>query len=200
MNTKSYDFNGIEIRSIEINKEYWFIAKDVAKALQYRDTNRMTRYIELEDLCTLKEGGKELVVISEFGIYDAILNSKRKEAKEFKKWVKEVLKTIRENAGISQYEIFRMLDKEVQKDCMAQIKEVGKMGKADFIVTNKNTNKITSDKYGIFPQLKKPEMEKYHPEMLVDRQEILKDYTTIFSVIPSHKKTFTIVSEKHLEQ
>jgi hypothetical protein len=83
---------------------------------------------------------------------------------------------------------------------MAQIKEVGKMGKADFIVTNKNTNKITSDKYGIFPQLKKPEMEKYHPEMLVDRQEILKDYTTIFSVIPSHKKTFTIVSEKHLEQ
>ncbi|WP_248500254.1 BRO-N domain-containing protein, partial [Staphylococcus aureus] len=86
-------FNDKEIRFIEKDGEYWAVAGDVAKVLGYRDAPSMTRNIDNDDITTHimrsnKKGNPNKTIISEYGIYEAIWNSRRDEAIEFKKWVK----------------------------------------------------------------------------------------------------------------
>lgn len=84
--------------------EPWFIAKEVASLLGYSEASAMTRHLDddekgLSDMQTL--GGKQkVIIISESGLYSAILRSERVEAKRFKKWVtSEVLPSIRKTGG-----------------------------------------------------------------------------------------------------
>lgn len=52
------------------------------------------------------------ILINEFGIYEAIFGSDRREAKDFKRWVYNVLTELRKQSGLQGFEVFRMLDKE----------------------------------------------------------------------------------------
>lgn len=90
-----------EIRTVVIENEPWFVGKDVAVALGYRDTSdSIKRHVDNEDKltrCFTDSGQKrEMIVINESGLYSLILSSKLPKAKEFKHWVtSEVLPTIR---------------------------------------------------------------------------------------------------------
>lgn len=118
-------FNDKEIRFIEKDGEYWAVAGDVAKVLGYSLTPHMLRMIDKEDVTThivdstsnskFARKTQKVNIISEYGIYEAIWNSRRAEAQEFKKWVKQVIKELRQSTGLKGYEAFRMLDKEKQK-------------------------------------------------------------------------------------
>lgn len=91
-----------EVRTTIINGEPWFVAKDVADILGYSDTQAMTRRLDddekgMQDLHTLG-GVQSVTIINESGLYNAIIGSKKPEAKAFKKWVtSEVLPSIRKN-------------------------------------------------------------------------------------------------------
>lgn len=80
--------------------EPMFVAADVAKALGYGDATHMTRRLD-EDEKGLRSvetlGGKQTVsVITEPGLYSAVLGSKLPTAKAFKRWVThDVLPAIR---------------------------------------------------------------------------------------------------------
>lgn len=84
--------------------EPWFVAKDVADVLGYREAKDMTRNLDDDEkgahiLPTLG-GDQEVLIINESGLYTAILKSRRKEAKRFKKWVTStVLPSIRKHGG-----------------------------------------------------------------------------------------------------
>ena len=114
MNTKTENWNGHNIRFVWHNGEWWAIAKDISDALGYRDAYNMTRNLDSEEkdtqIVSTPGGNQEMTIISESGIYEAIFNSKRKEAKQFKKWVKNVLKQLRQATGLEGFQIFRMLD------------------------------------------------------------------------------------------
>ncbi|WP_417064447.1 phage antirepressor KilAC domain-containing protein [Gordonibacter urolithinfaciens] len=79
------------IQAVEIEGEPWFVAAPVAKALGYADATHMTRRLDddekgLHSMETL--GGKQSMnVISEPGLYSAILGSKLPSAKAFKRWI-----------------------------------------------------------------------------------------------------------------
>lgn len=91
-----------EIRVVEKNGESWFVGKDVADALGYSDTQAMTRRLDSDDLMTDKMSGMNMksTLINESGLYSAILGSKLKTAKKFKRWVtSEVLPSIRKHGG-----------------------------------------------------------------------------------------------------
>jgi len=97
---KSEEFG--EIRTAIINNEPWFVAKDVAVILGYSDTEKMTRRLDDDEKLTSHFGAsgqnREMIIISESGLYNAIIGSKKPEAKAFKKWVtSEVLPSIRKN-------------------------------------------------------------------------------------------------------
>lgn len=81
-----------------------FIAKDVARALGYRMASDMTRRLDEDEKGTRSVrtpgGDQEMAVITEAGLYAAVLGSKVPEAKAFKRWVThEVLPALRRDGG-----------------------------------------------------------------------------------------------------
>ncbi|BAV64796.1 BRO family protein [Sphingobium cloacae] len=93
------------VRVIEIDAAPWWVASDVAKVLGYRIAPDMVRNLDDDEADThivriRSENGvvqdREVTIISESGLYHAILKSRRPEAKRFRKWVtSEVLPAIR---------------------------------------------------------------------------------------------------------
>lgn len=84
--------------------EPWFVASDIAKALGYGDATHMTRRLD-DDEKGLRSvetpgGEQQMTVITEAGMYSAILGSKVEGAKRFKRWVThEVLPALRRDGA-----------------------------------------------------------------------------------------------------
>ncbi|MER0762966.1 BRO family protein, partial [Pseudomonas aeruginosa] len=83
-----------------IDGDPWFVAADIAAALQYRDSFNMCRNLDEDEkgtqIVSTLGGAQEMLAINESGLYAAILRSRKQEAKLFKKWVTgEVLPAIR---------------------------------------------------------------------------------------------------------
>lgn len=173
---KTEYWNGYPIRFIEKGGEWWAVAKDVAEALGYQLTTNMTRLLDENDKDIHKMntlgGNQELLTISEFGIYDAAFSSHKPEAKSFKRWVFTVLRALRQTSGLEGFQIFRMLDKEHQKEMMGKLSHALQHPvRVDFIKANTIANKAVSTKYGYPKMVKKADMS---PAMLVDRQGLLE--------------------------
>lgn len=104
-----------EVRSLVINNEPWFVGKDVAEALGYKNSkNAVPTHVDEEDkLSTQIEytGQKRNVtVINESGLYSLILSSKLPNAKKFKRWVtSEVLPTLRKTGSYAKATVIRSL-------------------------------------------------------------------------------------------
>jgi len=95
-----FKFDTREVRTMLIDDQPWFVAGDVATALEYRIAGDMTRNLDDDEKGTqivrTLGGDQEMLVINESGLYSAILRSRKAEAKRFKKWVTaEVLPAIR---------------------------------------------------------------------------------------------------------
>ncbi|MBC69732.1 MULTISPECIES: Bro-N domain-containing protein [Acinetobacter] len=105
--------NDYNVRIIDINGEFWFVATDVANALDYRDAGNMVRNLDDDERGThnmsTPSGDQNLSIINESGLYSAILKSRKPEAKKFKKWVtSEVLPAIRKTG---KYEAPKPIEK-----------------------------------------------------------------------------------------
>ena len=192
---KIEEWNGHEIRFVWHSGEWWAVAKDVAKALGYRMASDMTRNLDDEEKGThivrMGEISRKMTIISETGIYEAVLNSRRQEAKEFKRWVKQVIKEIRQQIGLEGVQVFRMMDKEHQKQAMGIIKEtLGVQAKREhYIKANTVANKAVASKYGFPKMVKKEEMT---PEMLRDRQPILEEAAQLTAIKEAFGLNFSV--------
>lgn len=88
------------IRVQVISQEPWFVAKDVCDALSLTNiTETLTRLDDDEKLTSvlLNSGqGRQMWLVNESGLYNLIFQSRKPEAKAFRKWVtSEVLPAIR---------------------------------------------------------------------------------------------------------
>lgn len=170
-------FNDKEIRFIEKEGEYWAIAGDVAKILGFRDAFNATKYLPKHVKDTLKGstlGGKQnMTVINEKGIYRLVMRSNKTEALDFQDWICDVLVELRQATGLKGYEVFRMLDKQKQKEAMAIIQRVHNSDKPiNYIKANTIANKAVSTAFGYKKMIGKDEMTS---DMLEVRQAILDD-------------------------
>ena len=93
-----------EIRGLEINSEPYFIGKEIAEILIYKEPHKaIVNHVDEDDRIKypiVDELGRkqEMWVINESGLYSLIMGSKLPSAKKFKKWVtSEVLPTIRKH-------------------------------------------------------------------------------------------------------
>lgn len=99
-----------QVRSVMIDSEPWFVGKDVAAALGYRDTvNALKNHVDNEDKIMGCQNTTPSIMdskgriqyptwIDESGVYSLILSSKLPNAKQFKHWVtSEVLPSIRKH-------------------------------------------------------------------------------------------------------
>lgn len=90
-----------EIRTVIVNDEVWFVAKDVCEALKHTNTTVAMQMLEEDERTKLSLGrAGETNCINESGLYTLIIKSNLPKAKKFRKWVTgEVLPSIRKNGG-----------------------------------------------------------------------------------------------------
>lgn len=194
-------WNGFPIRFVGSDDDWKAIGFDVAKALGYKRPNdalklhvenKDKRLINLGSLLnqaetsktgstvkqrrTSKGGSPVMLVISEFGIYDLVFSSKMKQAKEFKRWVYQVIQQLRKQAGLNEYEAFKMLDTRIQKQAMQRLDANNEV---DYIKANTITNKAVANKYGLPKMISKEQMTQ---EMKHDRPTILNDVVDLMNV------------------
>lgn len=92
-----------QVRTISINDQPYFVAKDVCDVLEISDVRRAMERLEDDEriLTPLVDSlGKtqEMYVVNEYGLYSLVLGSRKKQAKEFKRWIThEVIPNIRKN-------------------------------------------------------------------------------------------------------
>ena len=94
-----------KIRTIEIEGEPWFVGKDVAVALGYKEPTKAAREkVDEDDKGVSKidtpSGEQEMLIINESGLYSLVLSSKLPTAKAFKRWItSEVIPSIRKHGA-----------------------------------------------------------------------------------------------------
>ncbi|HJE01402.1 MAG TPA: phage repressor protein [Staphylococcus auricularis] len=191
-------FNNKEIRFIEKDGEYWAVATDVAKVLGFRDSYTATRVLpnHVKDTHKVRTlGGQQtLSIINEKGIYRLVMRSNKTEAEEFQDWICDVLVELRKSTGLKDFEMFRMLDKEKQKEAMDNLKNgIKAISKKDYYKAQSISNKAVSNVFGFPKMVQKGEMTQ---EMLELRQQVLSD--TVEFMVFVDKYNLPLSVKKHI--
>jgi anti-repressor protein len=95
------------VRVVTIDGEPWFVARDVAEALELGNMHSSLALLDEDErgLHSMEtpSGDQQISVVNESGLYSLVLRSRKPEAKRFKRWVThEVLPTIRKTGGYGQ--------------------------------------------------------------------------------------------------
>ena len=93
-----------KLRKAQYQGGSWFVGRDVAEILGYKNINKaLIDHVEEDDRVSTSvetpKGSRNTVIINEFGVYSLVLSSKLPAAKEFKHWIcRDVIPSIR-NTG-----------------------------------------------------------------------------------------------------
>lgn len=94
-----------KIKTVVKNAEPWFIGKEIATILGYKDTSdALKKHVDDDDKGVGKmptPGGKQkVIIINESGLYSLVISSKLPQAKSFKRWIThDVIPAIRKHGG-----------------------------------------------------------------------------------------------------
>ena len=130
-----FHFQNKQIRTVQIDGEPWFVAKDVCEVLGIR-TNSVRFILDEDevqefnpndnsnDICSEEagcgfadnrspgqifreagHGGRDMLAVSEPGLYSLMIRSRKPEARQFRRWIThEVLPALRQTGGYQQGE------------------------------------------------------------------------------------------------
>jgi anti-repressor protein len=100
-----FNYEQLPVRTVTIEGEPWFVAKDVCDVLEIRNPSSTLGLLDDDEKMTLhsmeshsgQRGGAQFqTVVSESGLYSLILRSRKPEAKRFKRWItREVIPALR---------------------------------------------------------------------------------------------------------
>ena len=197
---KTETWNGHAIRFVEKDGQWWAVAQDVCAALDIDDAGQAVAQAEER----LKSAGvcdpfskrvtlpidptkpksrktQKFLCVNEAGLNLLIMRSRKKEAVAFQYWIASaVLPALRKSAGLSEYETFRMMDKEHQKEAMRRLNEkLHDPVKVDYIKANTIADKAVSTKYGFPKMIKKEAMTE---DMLRAREPVLDDVVNLMAL------------------
>ena len=123
-NLTKFVFEDKEVRVILLEDQPWFVAKNIATIFEYTKVDKMLQLVDDEDKKVINPQKLDspkleesfnsntfrLSIVNESGLYAIIFNSKKPEAKAFKRWVtSEVLPSIRKT-GIFNTMPFKLSD------------------------------------------------------------------------------------------
>lgn len=100
---QSFSFKGHNVRTVNKDGEAWFVLNDACSVLNLAP--RVVKQRLSKDVCSTYPlqtagGTQDTTIINEDGLYDVILESRKPEAKTFRKWVtSDVLPTIRKHGA-----------------------------------------------------------------------------------------------------
>lgn len=126
---KNQEFGSV--RTLVINSEPWFVGKDVAEALGYKNTkDALAKHVDSEDKEILRSQNATLenipnrgvTVVNESGLYSLVLSSELPSAKKFKRWVtSEVLPALRKTG---QYQVKELSGQELMAKALIEAQSV----------------------------------------------------------------------------
>ena len=151
------------VRTLTINGEPWFVGKDVAEILGYKDTSdALKKHVDKDDKLSRRftdsGQGREMYIINESGLYDLVLSSKLPNARKFKRWVtSEVLPSIRRHGMYATEELIANPDlaiaaftalkaeREANKRLTAEVEEMKpKANYCDVVLSCNDLLKVTT--------------------------------------------------------
>ena len=102
-----FSYEGNEVRTVQKGDETWWVLKDVCDVLQLSNPSMIADRLDDDEKVKVdpkqylgSRSNEPATVISESGLYNVILLSRKPEAKKFKRWVThEVLPTIRRHGA-----------------------------------------------------------------------------------------------------
>ena len=117
-----WNYEGAEVRTVQIDGEPWFVLADICRALELSTPARVAERLEKDEVSqthTIDRMGREqkTTIINESGLYTVILRSDKPQAKPFRKWVTSVvLPSIRKTGSYSvqQPNAFENLSPQLQ--------------------------------------------------------------------------------------
>ena len=120
---------GYDIRFVEYNGEWWAILKDICDAMDLRtdkvaqrlDSDMLVRIpIQVSDDPTRVDRSpgenktRQMLVVNEIGIYEALFASRKLEARKFRRWSAGVMRKLRSSVGLQGWEVLKITDPEIQ--------------------------------------------------------------------------------------
>ena len=151
-----------KIRALEINNEPYFVAKDVCEILEIKNATQAINRLDEDEKTMFNIGQVNINIVNEYGLYTLILGSRKKEAKQFKRWIThEVVPSIRKHGGyIAGQE--EMTDEEIMAKAVlmanSKIKELNQRN---------NELKAENSQLVVVNEIMKPKAEYF--DDLVDR-------------------------------
>lgn len=90
--TKTFDFMGHQLRVIMRDEDPQFVLGDVCAALDLGNVTWVKNRLDQQDFSTAKvlaRDGKsyQTTIVNESGLYDVVLDSRKPEAKKFRRWI-----------------------------------------------------------------------------------------------------------------
>lgn len=178
MQLQIFHQNGFKIRGGLIEDKPYFIAMDIAKALEYSETAMMLRRLDDDEIMELSAdlaGGfskhaSNIKIINESGLYNAILGSKKPQAKAFKKWItSEVLPSIRKQGFYSAPNVESTLIAELRDSNLSKdsLKRENESLKDELLVTQRELLSL----YRFQPKSK---VREHSPKTIAKIQELAK--------------------------
>ena len=133
-----------------------FLAKDVANWIEHNQVARMIEIVDedekLKCLISTSGQGREMWFLTEDGVYEVLMQSRKPIAKEFKKEVKKILKQIRLTGGAVRNEeefiknYFPSFSEEVKQAMVLDLKKQNEKIQRELEEKNRFINQIAISK------------------------------------------------------
>lgn len=124
-----FSYKGKAVRTVEIDGDVWFVAKDVCDILEIKNHRDAIRVLDedekrVSEIPTPSNGGySSMNIISESGLYTIMMRSNKPESKPFRRWVThDVLPSIRKTGSYSVNRPSYMIEDSIER-AKAWIKE-----------------------------------------------------------------------------
>ena len=221
MNKELMVFEGIELEiltkedvNIEFNGEILMNGKQVAKLLGYvKTTNSISMHVDeenkilLKNSDTLKQGIRKLnnageIFITEDGVFDLIYNSKLPKAKEFKKKVKEIVKTIQATGKFDAIEEqLKLIEDPKERElklAIYNLNNILKVNPDDMITTLNYSMKVQElTSYGLSKQMEVVSKTTTEIEERIKKLHVSRDGDMTAEAIAKKLNIFSLAGKPH---
>ena len=110
---QTFSFKNTPIRVIQIENTPWFVAKDICDALGLKNSRRSIQKLDSDEkltyLLVTSGQGRNHSIVNLSGLYGLVFQSRKKEARQFRKWVTgEVL------PGLMQRGLYAIIPQDIE--------------------------------------------------------------------------------------
>ncbi|MDD6400310.1 MAG: BRO family protein, partial [Lachnospiraceae bacterium] len=187
-------------------QEPLFLAREVAEWIEHSDVSTMIRVVDTDEKVSMTNpnnvcGGQNAWFLTEDGLYEILMQSRKPIAKQFKKGVKQILKEIRTTGGYiatQANETPEMIMARALKVAEHTIEEHEKRMKA--LAEENEAQKRINKQLEADTQMKAEEIKKLTPDADYARQTLSAVNTWNTNIIAKEMGMSAVTLNQHLQR